>query len=277
MSVSDREIKRQQRRERREQKLVAFLVMLTVAIGIFMFLWFYVVAPHLSEDDGIEIAFGNENEGSSAKASKNFAVPTRSNITKTQDIFTDDDLLVQEDPSESLRKRPKKRAVVQQDPDALIAEQLRREEEERQRLLAEAQARKQAQEDQAIANATAMGSLFNETEGSGAEGGDSDEGVSQQGNPLGSGNVGSANWSLAGRSVHKLPPPSSNFNQEGRVVVTIQVNEEGRVVSANVGRGTTISDYGTRQIALTAARNARFSTSSTKMQVGTITYTFKFK
>ncbi len=57
--------------------------------------------------------------------------------------------------------------------------------------------------------------------------------------------------------------------------MAIQVNSEGKVISATVGEGTTVSDYQTRQVALEAARKAEFSPSENKIQVGTITYTFK--
>lgn len=82
-------------------------------------------------------------------------------------------------------------------------------------------------------------------------------------------------WSLSGRKLISLPKPATDFNQEGKVVVEINVNAAGYVVSAMCTNGTTISDQYTRQLALDAARKARFSASKNKMQVGTITYTFK--
>ena len=87
--------------------------------------------------------------------------------------------------------------------------------------------------------------------------------------------MGGNSWSLAGRNIKALPRPSTQFNQEGRVVVDIQVNSEGKVISATIGEGTTVSDYQTRQVALEAARKAEFSASDNKIQVGKITYTFK--
>ena len=58
-------------------------------------------------------------------------------------------------------------------------------------------------------------------------------------------------------------------------MVNIQVNDKGKVISATIGEGTNVSDYQTKQVALEAARKAEFSPSENKIQVGTITYTFK--
>ena len=77
----------------------------------------------------------------------------------------------------------------------------------------------------------------------------------------GKGCEGSATWSLAGRECKSVAQPSNNFNQEGKVVVSIQVDAAGNVVSAVIGNGTTISDYPTIQIALKAARESKFSAS----------------
>ena len=91
----------------------------------------------------------------------------------------------------------------------------------------------------------------------------------------GEGTDGENKWSLAGRGlVGKLPKPKDSFNQEGRVLVEIRVNAAGQVVSA-VHKGGTISDKQTIQLALEAARKAKF-TQGDHDQIGTITYNFKF-
>lgn len=90
-----------------------------------------------------------------------------------------------------------------------------------------------------------------------------------------SGYVGGISWSIAGREILSLPKPATDFGQEGKVVVQINVNAAGHVVSAMCTNGTTVSDLRTRQLALDAAYKAKFSVSKNKIQVGTITYTFK--
>jgi TonB family protein len=71
-----------------------------------------------------------------------------------------------------------------------------------------------------------------------------------------------------------MPKPSSNFAQSGVVVVNIMVDAAGNVTNATVGDGTTISDRATQQLALQAARQAKFTEGDTP-QIGKITYTFK--
>lgn len=91
----------------------------------------------------------------------------------------------------------------------------------------------------------------------------------------GEGTDGDSKWSLAGRGlVGKLPKPANTFNQEGRVLVEIRVNAAGQVISAT-HKGGTISDKATIQLALEAARKAKF-TQGDHDQIGTITYNFKF-
>ena len=117
-------------------------------------------------------------------------------------------------------------------------------------------------EKEAVAKANAMGSLFGNT---GTEGG-------HVGQPIGRGQ-GNA-WGLSGRSlVGTLPQPSNNFKQEGKVVVQIRVNAAGDVVEATVTGGN-IDDRQTQQIALDAAKKAKF-TKGDHDQIGTITYIFK--
>jgi TonB family protein len=67
--------------------------------------------------------------------------------------------------------------------------------------------------------------------------------------------------------------PSNNFRQEGKVVVQIRVNAAGEVVNATITGGD-ISDKQTQQLALEAARKAKF-TEGDHDQIGTITYIFK--
>jgi TonB family protein len=66
------------------------------------------------------------------------------------------------------------------------------------------------------------------------------------------------------------------FNQEGKVVVQIRVNAAGNVIDAREAKGGNVSDKQTIQIALDAARRAKF-TEGDHDQIGTITYIFKIK
>lgn len=117
----------------------------------------------------------------------------------------------------------------------------------------------------AVARANALGSLFGNT---------GDVGAAQKGNPVGHDLKGGSSWSMAGRGIRgTLPQPSNNFNQEGSVIVGIRINAAGNVISVT-HKGGTVNDEETIQLALDAARKAKF-TDGDHDQIGTITYIFK--
>ncbi len=89
----------------------------------------------------------------------------------------------------------------------------------------------------------------------------------------------SGDFSLAGRSlVGSLPVPSYTTQSEGRVVISITVDELGRVTSANYSvAGSTTNDSRLVSSARTAALKARFTPSDSFLQSGTITYIFKMR
>ena len=91
--------------------------------------------------------------------------------------------------------------------------------------------------------------------------------------------AGYGSFDLGGRSLNgTLPVPDYNVKDEGRVVVTIIVSPEGRVVGAEIHRRTNTSNTTLRKAALDAARKARFnSINGVDNQSGTITYFFTLK
>lgn len=145
---------------------------------------------------------------------------------------------------------------------------------------AEAEAKAKAQ-----ANANKVGNLFGKqtgigagtgtaTGGSGGTGIGDGKGAGVKGNPAGHGTSGGNGWSLKGRGLVALPKPNNEFKQEGQVIVQIRVNAAGQVTQVSVSGGN-VSDKATIQIALDAARKAKF-TAGDGDQIGTITYNFKF-
>lgn len=83
--------------------------------------------------------------------------------------------------------------------------------------------------------------------------------------------------SLAGRSIQSFPEPEYNQQVEGKVVVEITVDQNGRVVNAIPGvRGSTTTNSYLLNSAKQAALRARFDkkADAPTMQKGTITYTF---
>ncbi len=90
---------------------------------------------------------------------------------------------------------------------------------------------------------------------------------------------GTPSAQLKGRSlVGSLPLPAYSVQASGRVVVRIMVDKDGNVTSAQPGyTGTTVTDRTLWKAAEEAALKAKFNTSSTISQEGTITYIFTLK
>ena len=262
--------------------------LLLLLLLLLMLLKLSIVAPIQLEDEGIVITFGDADEGGGMPD----VLPMPDPITQVEQQPSapvptpvqpsDNDLMVQED-EESL-------PVAQQNEDELKrqAEQeelLRKQQEEEARLEAErierekALAEQKARQEEAIKKAQAMAALFGQsgsTEGANAENATATPAATSKGNPVGKnfGQVDGNMWSLQGRSVKTMPKPSTDFLEQGKVVVSIRVDKAGNVVAASIGDGTTISDRYTQQLALDAARRAKF-TEGDKEQIGSITYNFK--
>lgn len=271
----------------RKAKIQSGLLTALIMALLFLLLWYVTIdAPRETEEEGVEIAFGDNESGggSNPDAVPMPAQPVTQAPPPTPQAPSENDLVTQDD-EESLalaRQREeerKKRAEQEELIRKQREEQARIEAEQRaeQQRLAEEQARKAAEEQAKRDRANNMMSGMFGNNQQGAQGSGTTQGASQQGsqNPVGHGSVGGNSWSLIGRNIKSLPKPSTQFNQEGKVVVNIQVNSEGKVISATIGEGTNVSDYQTKQVALEAARKAEFSPSENKIQVGTITYTFK--
>ena len=125
----------------------------------------------------------------------------------------------------------------------------------------------------------------NTSETSGSEG--ITQGEGNQGNITGSpesdnySNIPSTgqgyNYSLDGRNPINIPKPDYNAQVSGTIVVSIRVDREGKVISAQPGvRGTNILDETLLEAAKQAALKARFNSKSDAAftQAGTITYHF---
>ncbi len=234
---------------------------------LFLLLWFvYITAYVPEEEEGVEIAFGEVEEagGYMAEQSEAMPLPAPEPAAPVQPASPAEEEMLTSEEQEAL---------------ALDEAKKKREAEEKARLEAErkareaAEAEKKAKETEAIAKANQFGSLFGQS-GNTTGSGDS-QGNGQKGNPIGHGSVGGNSWSLAGRGIKgTLPTPSNNFKQEGKVVVQIRVNAAGQVIDARETTGGTISDKQTVQLALEAARKAKF-TEGDHDQIGTITFIFK--
>ena len=135
--------------------------------------------------------------------------------------------------------------------------------------------------DQGVAGGVADAKVYKGNPGSGNGGGSGNGTGGGTGNGngpgVGPGTGSGISYDLGGRSARSLPKPSYNSAEQGRVVVTIWVNREGRVTRVISGaKGTTVTDPSLIQQAESAARQALFSSnpSGPDEQVGKIIYNF---
>jgi TonB family protein len=126
-----------------------------------------------------------------------------------------------------------------------------------------------------------------DTDYSGSEG--VNTGSGNQGSPSGSENAldrslggggDGITTDLAGRNALSLPSPEFNVQKEGKVVVEIQVDRSGKVISAVPGvKGSTTLDSYLLAAAKRAALASRFDNKqdAQAIQTGKITYNFRLK
>jgi colicin import membrane protein len=110
-----------------------------------------------------------------------------------------------------------------------------------------------------------------------AGGGKGDGTGTGDGSGTGNGRGTGISFSLSGRSALSLPKPSYPGNNEGIVVVEVNVDKYGTVTKANVGvKGSTSLDAGLLEAARKAALSTKFNQNldAPAFQTGTITYHF---
>jgi outer membrane biosynthesis protein TonB len=137
----------------------------------------------------------------------------------------------------------------------------------------------QGREDGSSSGSTYSGKGSGSGTGSGTGSGSGSGSGSGNGTGSGTGNgVGSGiNYTLEGRVPKSLLKPSYNSEDQGKVVVTIWVNKEGKVIKAIAGgKGTSTSDQKLWKMAEDAAKRSSFASKSdaAEEQKGTITYKF---
>ena len=153
-------------------------------------------------------------------------------------------------------------------PEEIRAEQERQAAEAAQNLMANAFGRSSSMQ------ASASQEETSETQGTPG----STEGNATQGKSTGVGSYGT--WDLGGRDMlGELPRPAyEGIQDEGRVVVTITVDPEGKVVDTRINNRTNTTNLQLRNAAEQAARKTRFNAiGGENNQTGTITYYFKLK
>ena len=243
------------------------LVHLLLLLAIYFFGLSSVIPP---EEDGITVNYGDGDTGEGL-----FEPAPLSDIQQELDQAASTEASV---PDVSA---PSKQELVAQETEESIEVKRQREAErkkEQERLRKEEEARK-ALEARAQKASSTTKNAFKGFGGSGT-----DETAKGQGTAGGQGNQGSASgsadgvsYSLGGRKALNPQKPPYNQNIEGYIVVEIEVNPQGKVISARAGaKGTTIGDASMRKIAEQTAYKTKFTgTTENNIQVGTITYRYQ--
>lgn len=268
--------------KKQQRHTIASVGTAVLMLLLFLLLWFIrLSAVRPEEEEGVEVAFGEVSEAGGYESQQSEAVPLpapQPSSPAASAAPSDNDLMTQED-EEALALRKEQEKKERERRQAEAAEK-QRQREEQARLEAERKAREAKEEEQRKKALDLIGGLgFGNNSGTSNEGNGSGDGQGEgrKGNPEGKGKVGENEWSLKGRQVKSLPSPPKLHQQEGIVVVQIRVNAAGDVIGVSETKGGNISDKQTIQLALDAARKAKFSASGTHDQVGTITYKFGFK
>lgn len=248
----------------KKSKLYGLIGSVLSCILLFLILWFVVMpltANKPTEDEGLIVSFGNNDDGSGMQEMSVAKSSKTDNSVKSDITPAKSDLMTQKDNSLAIAEQKQKKK--------------QQEQIERQRLDNEKrQAEEKRNEQEAIDKANVMNGMFGNNNSGGKGTG---SGESQQGNPVGKGSSGGNSWSLNGRLLTgNLVSPSYNRDVEGKITVNIIVDLNGKVTSSSIGSPTTIADLETRNAAITAANHTHFS-SGKNISSGTITYNFKLK
>lgn len=256
------------------------------AIVLLVLLLVVISKPQQQPEAGVSVIMGNVAEASgdayeytevrSAPQPADVSETAQPAVTDAEPLITQTDEPTVEIPSGDEAEKNDREQEPAKTPEQEAAEQ-RALEEERKRQEAERIAREAQQR---IAGAFDKGAAMTDrgaaNEGKGQEG--STDGNETVGVKTGTGGYGT--FDLNGRTLGKggLPRPEYNVQDEGRVVVNITVNPDGKVVQTSVNPRTNTANAALRRAALNAAAQAEFnSVEGVNNQMGTITYYFKLR
>ena len=267
-------------KHKRASAIITAVILLLLVFVICNFGMQYLDPP---EEYGLVVNVGSSEVGNRMPVQKNKKNST-SNLVQNKALVKDE---VVEAPKEVPREVPKESLLT--DDTVKEVPIVEKETEDEEPLVAEiVQKKKITQPNVAKATQDALRSLLegaSATESSDEEGGIDNPGVKgsdkgdatsleSQGN---SANGFNMNYNLAGRKVLSTPKEQPDCQEEGRVVVRVQVDNNGNVIAALAGvKGTTNSApcllKPAKEAALRTQWNADLAAPS--KQVGTIIYTF---
>ncbi|HLN56124.1 MAG TPA: cell envelope integrity protein TolA [Bacteroidales bacterium] len=269
------------------------------AVFLIMAFFAFTIPPPPEMEEGILVNFGTGETGlgmiePSSPAVQQDAAPVPAEQPKT--AVQDEPLLTQDDEEAPEVKKvdpeAEKRKLEKIEADRKIREQaeadrIRKQQEDAERKRIEAEQQRIAEvmnrTKNALANSKNSGTsstsegVAGGTGNQGVPTGSVDSKVRGEGSGLGDSGI---SYDLAGRGVQRLPQPKYDYQEEGRVVVEVSVDRQGKVVQAIPGTkgSTTLNEY-LLKVAKEAALGAQFEAnpSGPVVQKGTISYNFILK
>lgn len=224
-----------------------------------------------AHSDGILVDFGNEMDGFGAN---NVALAEEVSPTSSETGDSDEEIMTQDhEDSPAIRTSPekdKKTNTTSKSNDKPQNKPVNTTQEQQREVNRRAMFPSRSTTSPATSQGSTQGATGNAGNESGGDG---------SSNGTGTGDSG-ISFSLAGRqSLGDLPKPAYSSDNQGRVVVEITVDAQGRVQTASFRpHGSTTQNSSLREAALKAARQARFTPSEENaVQTGTITYIFRLK
>lgn len=263
-----------------------------------VFLAFTLPEPPETEE-GILVNFGTDETGLGMIEPSSPAVPEEAApqpASEPRPQVEDEPLLTQDDEEAPEVKKvdpeAEKKRLEKIETDRIVreqaeAERIKKEQEEAERKRIEAEQQRLAEimnrTKNALANSKNAGTsstsegVAGGTGNQGVPTGSVDSKVRGEGSGLGDKGI---SYDLGGRGFQKLPSPRYDYQGEGRVVVEVSVDRQGKVVQAVPGtKGSTTLDEYLLRVAKEAALEAQFeaNASAPVVQKGTITYNFILK
>lgn len=250
-------------------------------------------------EEGILVNFGTDETGLGMIEPSSPAVPEEAAplpASEPRPQVEDEPLLTQDDEEAPEVKKvdpeAEKKRLEKIEADRILreqaeAERIKREQAEAERKRVEAEQQRLAEitnrTKNALANSKNAGTsstsegVAGGTGNQGVPTGSVDSKVRGEGSGLGDKGI---SYDLGGRGFQKLPAPRYDYQGEGRVVVEVSVDRQGKVVQAVPGtKGSTTLDEYLLRVAKEAALEAQFeaNASAPVVQKGTITYNFILK
>jgi periplasmic protein TonB len=227
---------------------------------VFMGLTYRIPPP---PEEGITINFGYEDFGSGAEQPEQLV--KEQEITPEEDI--EDNQVVEQISTQDVEETP---TTTTEKPKETKPKEVKKTEEKKP---------------EPVVNTKALypGKKQNNSSTQGVSQGKGDQG-SQDGDPNSNsytgGGIGTNGiaYQLGGRTIAEIKKPVYDSQQQGKVVVTIRVNRNGKVISASPGaKGSTTTNSYLYSKAKEAALKTTFEANNTapEIQVGTIIYNFK--